>query len=118
MSRPSTQIRMLTAFLDAQGRLRHETETLKVRSGIGDDAEYLADLGFAVTAFDIPETAITVSRTSESASTTGQRICSSRGRMASAFDFVWESYTLQVFTAGSNIARFVKSRNLSRRAAD
>jgi 2-polyprenyl-3-methyl-5-hydroxy-6-metoxy-1,4-benzoquinol methylase len=72
---------------------------LKVGSGLGDDAEYLSDLGFDVVAFDISPTAIDKSK---------KRFPDSKVRYVvedlfraptewkGSFDFVLESYTLQV----------------------
>ncbi|MCP5539420.1 MAG: class I SAM-dependent methyltransferase [Akkermansiaceae bacterium] len=89
----------VTAFLDARGVSGAGRKALKVGSGIGDDAEYLADLGFAVTAFDISETAIAVSRERFPESRVDYRaadLFEPPEEWRGAFDFVWESYTLQV----------------------
>src|SRR4051794_36412881 len=72
---------------------------LKIGSGLGDDSEYLDSPGFKVVAFDISPTAIRLAR---------ERFQISRVDYVVAdlfqlprdwlgkFDFVWESYTLQV----------------------
>ena len=74
---------------------------LKVGCGLGDDAERLAELGFEVTAFDIAPSAISwcIKRFP------GSRILYLVGDLfhapqewKGAFDFVLESYTLQVLT--------------------
>jgi len=80
--------------LQGQGK-----RALKVGCGLGDDAERLAELGFEVTAFDVSPTAIDWCR---------KRFPESKVRYLvhdlfnppqewkRAFDFVLESYTLQV----------------------
>jgi SAM-dependent methyltransferase len=74
---------------------------LKVGCGLGDDAERMAGLGFEVTAFDISPSAIAwckkrfpVSRVSYLV----QDLFHSPQEWKGAFDFVLESYTLQVLT--------------------
>jgi 2-polyprenyl-3-methyl-5-hydroxy-6-metoxy-1,4-benzoquinol methylase len=90
---------------------------LKIGCGFGDDAEQLAEWGFLTTAFDISETAIQTCR---------RRFSLTRVQYVTAdllhpppgwlhgFDFVLESYTLQVLppelraAAMENVAGFVK----------
>src|SRR5260221_7669149 len=50
--------RNLTTWLDRQQVHGQGQKALVVGCGLGEDAEYLAQLGFAVTAFDIAPTAI------------------------------------------------------------
>jgi SAM-dependent methyltransferase len=72
---------------------------LKVGCGFGDDAEYLSSLGFSVVAFDIAETAIAVARRRFSTSTVDYRMLdlfALPADLTATFDFVLESYTLQV----------------------
>ena len=76
-------------------------KALKVGCGLGDDAERLAELGFEVTAFDISPSAIhwCKKRFPESrVSYLVQDLFRAPGEWEGAFDFVLESYTLQVLT--------------------
>lgn len=72
---------------------------LKIGSGLGDDSEHLAALGFQVVAFDISPTAIQLTRERFPDSIVEYLVADLfdppkdwEGR----FDLVWESYTLQV----------------------
>jgi SAM-dependent methyltransferase len=72
---------------------------LKVGSGLGDDAEELARRGFLTTAFDISEAAIAWSRRRfprSSVSYVVADLFSAPTEWEALFDFVLESYTLQV----------------------
>jgi len=72
---------------------------LKVGCGLGDDAECLADRGFVVTAFDISPTAIGWCRKRFPASGVEyavEDLFAPPGAWINGFDFVLESYTLQV----------------------
>ena len=72
---------------------------LKVGSGLGDDAEELARRGFDTTAFDISKSAIAWSRKrfpQSPVSYVAGDLFSPPGKWAAGFDFVLESYTLQV----------------------
>jgi SAM-dependent methyltransferase len=72
---------------------------LKVGSGLGDDAEELARRGFETTAFDISSSAIERSRTRFPNSPVSYFVVdlfSAPNEWSSRFDFVLESYTLQV----------------------
>ena len=85
--------------LERDGIVGNGKLTLKVGCGLGDDAEYLSDLGFNVIAFDISPTAIRRAK---------QRFPDSKVlyliedlftapvEWNGIFDFVLESYTLQV----------------------
>ena len=90
---------------------------LKVGSGLGDDAEELSRRGFDTTAFDISESAIAWSRRRFPQSTVSYMVAdlfSAPVGWESGFDFVLESYTLQVLPpelraeAMRCIANFVK----------
>jgi SAM-dependent methyltransferase len=88
----------LVAWADARGLAADGRRALVVGSGLGDDAEYVASLGFDTVAFDIAPTAIGASR---------RRFPGSRVEYVvadllelppawrGAFDFVLESITVQ-----------------------
>ena len=72
---------------------------IKVGCGLGDDAEEMARLGFDVVAFDISETAIAWCRNRFPKYPVHYRVAdlfASPESWNEAFDFVLESYTLQV----------------------
>jgi SAM-dependent methyltransferase len=74
-------------------------KALKVGCGLGDDAERLAELGFEVTAFDISPTAIHWCQRrflGSKARYLVQDLFNPPAEWKGAFDFVLESYTLQV----------------------
>ena len=89
---------------------------LQIGCGLGDDAECLAAMGFAVTAFDIAPTAIDWCETRFPASSVAYELADlfdPPARWAGRFDFVLEVYTLQSFPrelrpdALARIAEFV-----------
>ncbi len=106
----------VTRYIEATGILGAGQKALKVGCGLGDDAEYLAGIGFCVLAFDVAPSSIAWCK---------RRFPESRVDYAvgdlfhapedwrQAFDFVLESYTLQVLPphirrkAMACIARFV-----------
>lgn len=72
---------------------------LKIGSGLGDDAEELARRGYQTTAFDISETAVAWSRRrfpQSKVSSVAADLFSAPIEWRGSFDFVLESYTLQV----------------------
>ncbi len=80
--------------LDGSPRL-----ALKIGCGYGDDAEWLAQRGFAVTAFDISPTAIAECRRRFPDSKVHYLVADLFGAPVDwneHFQLVWESYTLQV----------------------
>lgn len=90
---------------------------LKIGCGLGDDAEELSDRGFDVTAFDISPTAIDWCRERFPGSDVTylvEDLFEAPEHWSRAFDFVLESYTLQVlprperYRAIRTIADFVK----------
>jgi len=88
----------LIEWLDRQDIVR-PGRALKVGSGLGDDAEELSRRGFKATAFDISESAITWSRRRFSQSAVSYSVAdlfSTPIEWKESFDFVLESYTLQV----------------------
>jgi SAM-dependent methyltransferase len=91
-------------------------KALKIGCGLGDDAERLVELGFGVTAFDISPTAIDWCRRRFPQSKVRylvQDLFQAPEEWKGAFDFVLESYTLQVLlpdrrkAAIQSISRFV-----------
>jgi SAM-dependent methyltransferase len=79
----------------AQGR------ALVVGCGLGDDAEYVASLGFATVAFDVSPTAIAVARRRFPQSTVEYvtaDLLSPPTAWCGAFDLIVEIFTLQVLT--------------------
>jgi SAM-dependent methyltransferase len=81
------------AALDGAGR-----RALVVGCGLGRDAEFVAGLGFATTAFDIAETAVRVARERHSGSPVDYRVADLLAPPAewrSAFDLVVESNNVQ-----------------------
>lgn len=73
---------------------------LVVGCGLGDDAEFLAGLGYAVTAFDIAPTAITAARDRFPSSTVDYVVADVFAPPAdwrSRYDLVVEAYTVQVY---------------------
>jgi SAM-dependent methyltransferase len=80
--------------VDAPGRL-----ALVVGCGLGDDAEFLAQLGFRVTAFDVSPTAIGWCQRRFPGSTVNYEagdLLDPPAAWRRAFDFALEAYTLQV----------------------
>lgn len=75
------------------------SQALEIGCGYGDNAEFLARLGFAVTAFDISSTAISACRRRFPASPVEYRaadLFDPPPEWTGRFDFVLEAYTLQV----------------------
>jgi len=106
----------LLAWLDREKVVGDGRRALKIGCGLGDDAEELARRGFLVTAFDVSPTAIDWCR--ERFPTTTVRyvvhdLLAPRSEWECEFDFVLESYTLQVLPAEvraaaiPHVARFV-----------
>ncbi len=81
------------------------SSALVVGCGLGDDAEWLAAQGFAVTAFDISATAIVACRRRfphSSVDYVQTSLLSPPAEwIADPFDLVVESYTIQVLPPGS-----------------
>jgi SAM-dependent methyltransferase len=83
--------------LDGSGR-----RALDIGTGLGDDAEALAGLGFEVVAFDIAQTAVAWARCRFPGSRVSFVVAdlfSLPETWRGAFDFVLEAYTLQVLPA-------------------
>lgn len=89
----------LVEWLEEASLSPSEASALKVGCGLGDDVEALADRGFDVTAFDISPTAIEWCRDrfpDSDATYLVSDLFSAPEDWRRAFDFVLESYTLQV----------------------
>jgi SAM-dependent methyltransferase len=83
--------------IDSRGK-----RALKVGCGFGDDAEQLAAWGFEVVAFDISPTAVSLCRERFRSSAVEYVVAdlfSAPSSWMGQFDFVLESYTLQVLPA-------------------
>jgi 2-polyprenyl-3-methyl-5-hydroxy-6-metoxy-1,4-benzoquinol methylase len=88
----------LVAWLQSHPATELGKRALVVGCGLGDDAEALAALGMQVTAFDISPTAIAWCRERHSQSSVNYQaadLIQPPSEWTSAFDFVFEAYTLQ-----------------------
>jgi SAM-dependent methyltransferase len=93
----------LVSWLDAHNITGKGKSALKIGCGLGDDAEELARRGFDTTAFDISETAIAWCRKRFSRSSVNYLaadLFKTPEAWKQRFDFVLESYTLQVLPPG------------------
>ncbi len=93
---------LLVSWARARRLDGHGKRALVVGCGLGDDAEFLASLGFSVTAFDIAPTAIEAARQRwpESAVTYTQAdLFAAPQEWRHAFDFVLEHATIQALPA-------------------
>jgi SAM-dependent methyltransferase len=106
----------LAEWLDAHGIIGNGKSALKVGSGLGDDAEELARRGFEVIAFDISKTAVAWCRERFPCSQVNYHtadLFQAPREWEQRFDFVVESYTLQVLPSSlrkeaiRTISRFV-----------
>lgn len=82
----------------AQGRSFSGGRAIVVGAGLGMDAEFVASLGFATTAFDIAPTAVAAARERFPSSRVDYRVADLLDPPAEwqgAFDFVFESFTVQ-----------------------
>jgi SAM-dependent methyltransferase len=90
--------RFFRAWAEKSGLKGEGRTALVVGCGLGDDAKYLHDLGFKVTAFDISPTAIEWAKKLHSGTDiqfeTADLFQAFRGWLG-AFDFVLEVYTIQ-----------------------
>lgn len=102
----------------AQGLKGAGKTALVVGCGYGDDAEFLAELGFEVVAFDVSTTAIAQCNQRFPNSPVSYQVADLLNPPATwsqGFDFVLESYTLQVLPSAlravaiSNISRLIAS---------
>jgi len=87
------------AWLDGHGAEGSGRSALDVGCGLGDDAEELARRGFATTAFDVSEAAIAWCRSRFARSRVNYVVADllrPPAEWQGGFDFVLESYTLQV----------------------
>jgi ubiquinone/menaquinone biosynthesis C-methylase UbiE len=90
--------RLLVEWTGARGLSGGGRRALVVGSGLGDDAEHLASLGFDTVAFDIAPTAIAVARRRFPASPVEYVVADLLDPPAAwrrGFDFVLESITVQ-----------------------
>lgn len=105
-------------WLDANNVVGRGKSALKIGCGLGDDAEELSLRGFETTAFDISETAISWCRKRfprSSVNYLSKDLLQAPKEWEQRFDFVLESYTLQVLPPGLRkkaigmISRFVRT---------
>lgn len=106
----------LTEWLDREHVAGGGRRALKIGCGLGDDAAELARRGFVVTAFDVAPTAVVWCRRRFAGSLVRWQVADLLAPPRAyehGFDFVLESYTLQVLPpaararAIANVARFV-----------
>lgn len=89
----------LVSWLEQQGVVGSGRKAIKIGCGLGDDAEELSRRGFDTTAFDISPTAISWCRRRfprSSVSYAEADLLRPPDEWVKGFDFVLESYTLQV----------------------
>jgi SAM-dependent methyltransferase len=101
----------LVAWLDREKIAGDGRRALKIGCGLGDDAEELARRGFLVTAFDVSATAIEWCFTRFPTTTVKyvvHDLLAEHGEWGSDFDFVLESYTLQVLPSDVRAAAIPK----------
>ena len=107
----------LVTWLDDHGIREAGKKALKIGCGLGDDAEELARRGFDTTAFDISPTAIAWCQRRFPGTSVHYVIADlfmGPQNWRGAFDFVLESYTLQVLPKGlrqkaaAEIAGFIR----------
>ncbi|GII82543.1 methyltransferase type 12 [Sphaerisporangium siamense] len=90
---------LLVGWAEATGASGEGRTALVPGCGLGDDAEYLAGLGFTVTAFDIAPTAVAAARRrfpGGSVRYATADLLDPPAAWRGAFDLVAEAYTLQV----------------------
>jgi len=98
-------------------KMAQNKDCLVVGCGLGNDAEYLADYGFLVDAFDISQTAISLCKERFPKSKVNY-ICDdlTKSLHLKQYDFVFEAYTLQVLpadlrkTAIANLSALVRPK--------
>ncbi len=109
---------ILAKWAETHPLLTNGARAIDIGCGYGDNAEFLARLGFAVTAFDISPTAISACHRRFPVSRVDYRVADlfdPPPTWSGNFDFVLETYTLQVLPGGmraaamESIARFVKA---------
>lgn len=86
-----------------------------IGSGLGDDAEYVASLGYTTVAFDVSPTAVAAARRRFPHSTveyTTADLLSPPQSWAGIFDLVVEAYTLQVLTGTARRTAFTRTADM------
>lgn len=104
--------RKLVDWLAAQGVQGEGRQALVVGCGLGDDAEHIASLGFATTAFDVSPSAVEWARRRHPGSPVTYLPADLLDLPASwqgAFDLVVEAYTLQSLPIGAVRERAVRA---------
>jgi len=98
-------------YRDAPLRAADGARALVVGCGLGEDAEYIAQLGFATTAFDIAPTAIAAARSRFPGSPVDYQVADllvPPDRWSHAFDLVIESITVQALPDPPRAAALVR----------
>jgi SAM-dependent methyltransferase len=98
---------MLVAWAEQHRLTGDGRRAAVVGAGLGDDAEYLAGLGFATVAFDVAPSAVRGARARFPESTVDFRVAdllALPADLVGGFDFVFEAYTVQTLTGAARTA--------------
>ena len=107
---------MLISWAEREPAAAAGARALVVGSGLGDDAEYLSDLGYSTTAFDVSPTAVRSAQQRHPRSLVDYRVASLLDpppELLGGFDLVLESLTVQALPealrsqAIAQVGRFV-----------
>ncbi len=109
----------LVSWSQQQAMIGHRQTALVVGCGYGDDAEFLAQLGFDVVAFDIAPTAIAQCQARFANSSVSYQVANLLSPPASwlqRFELVFESYTLQALPPDLRAIAIMQLGNLVARS--
>jgi SAM-dependent methyltransferase len=98
----------LVSFAEETGLVGDRKPALVIATGLGDDAEYLAGRGFAVTAFDVAQTAVDWARRRFPDSPVSYQVADLYDvppDWRQAFAFVFEANTVQALPLGGDEPR-------------
>jgi SAM-dependent methyltransferase len=98
----------LVSFAEETGLEGDRSPALVIGTGLGDDAEYLAGRGFAVTAFDVARTAVDWARRRFPDSPVSYEVAdlfAAPDEWRQAFSFVFEANTVQALPLGGDEPR-------------
>jgi SAM-dependent methyltransferase len=102
---------LVDALADRSGRGR----AVVVGCGLGDDAQYVASLGFTTVAFDVSPTAVSGARRrfpKSAVDYVAADLFTPPRSWTAAFDLVVEAYTLQVLTGAARGTAFARTAEL------